>query len=118
MKDGATMLIILASMKGESKAVIGELPVLCSFAEVFPDDISELSSEREVEFTIELVPGTSLVSMAPYRMYASELSGLKKKLQDLLEKKFVRPSVSLWGAPVLLVKKKDDTMRLCVDYQK
>ena len=55
--------------------------------------------------------------MAPYRMFASELSELKKQLEDLLEKKFVRTSVSSWGAPVLLVKKKDISMRLCVDYR-
>ena len=61
--------------------------------------------EREVEFSIDLVPGTKPVSMAPYRMSASELAELKKQLEDLLDKKFVRPSVSPWGAPVLLVKK-------------
>ena len=87
------------------------------FPEVFPEDVNELPPEREVEFTIELIPGTSPVSMAPYRMSASELSELKKQLEELLEKKFIRPSVSPWGAPVLLVKKKEGTMRLCVDYR-
>jgi len=72
--------------------------------------------EREVEFSIDHVPGTKPVSMAPYRMSASELAELKKQLEDLLDKKFVRPSVSPWGAPVLLVKKKDGSMRLCIDY--
>jgi len=57
------------------------------------------------------------VSMAPYRMTASELAELKKQLEDLLDKKFVRPSVSPWGAPMLLVKKKDGSMRLCIDYR-
>ncbi|XP_039690613.1 uncharacterized protein [Medicago truncatula] len=74
--------------------------------------------EREVEFSIELIPGTKPVSMAPYRMSASELAGLKKQLEDLLDKKFVRPSVSPWGVSVLLVKKKDGSMRLCIDYRK
>jgi len=72
--------------------------------------------EREVEFSIDLVPGTKLVFMAPYRMSASELAELKRQLEELLDKKFVRPSVSPWGAPVLLVKKKDGNMRLCIDY--
>jgi len=72
--------------------------------------------EREVEFSIDLVPGTKLISMASYRMSASELAKLKKQLEDLLDKKFVRPNVSPWGAPVLLVKKKDG-MRLCIDYR-
>ena len=70
-----------------------------------------------MEFTIDLVLGTSLVLMTLYRMSASELSELNKKLEYLLEKKFVRPSVSSCGAPMLLVKKIDDIMRLCVDYQ-
>ena len=67
--------------------------------------------------SIDLVPGTRLVLMAPYRMSASELSELMKQLEEMLEKKFVRLSVSLWGAHVLLVKKKDGSMRLCVDYR-
>ncbi|MCH90079.1 gag-pol polyprotein, partial [Trifolium medium] len=78
---------------------------------------SDVPPEREVEFTIDLVPGTSPVSMAPYRMSASELGELKKQLEELLEKKFIRPSVSPWGAPVLLVKKKEGSMRLCIDYR-
>ncbi|MCI32734.1 RNA-directed DNA polymerase (Reverse transcriptase), partial [Trifolium medium] len=85
--------------------------------DVFPGDVSDVPPEREVEFTIDLVPGTSPISMAPYRMSASELKELKKQLEELLEKKFIRPSVSPWGAPVLLVKKKDGSMRLCVDYR-
>ena len=96
---------------------MGELPIVCDFPEVFPDDISDLPPEREVEFSIDLIPGTSPVSMSPYRMSASELKELKSQLEDLLEKKFIRPSVSLWGAPVLLVKKKEGSMRLCVDYR-
>jgi len=63
------------------------------------------------------VPGTSPILIAPYRMSASELGELKKQLEELLEKQFIRPSVSPWGAPVLLVKKKDGSMRLCVDYR-
>nr|KYP32200.1 Transposon Ty3-I Gag-Pol polyprotein [Cajanus cajan] len=72
---------------------------------------------REVEFFIDLVPGTRPISIAPYRMSPVELVELKKQIEDLLEKGFVRPSVSPWGAPVLLVKKKDGSMRLCVDYR-
>jgi len=64
------------------------------------------------------VPGLSSISIAPYRMSASELGELKKQLEEFLEKQFIRPSVSPWGAPMLLVKKKDGSMRLCVDYQK
>ncbi|GAU41957.1 hypothetical protein TSUD_135710 [Trifolium subterraneum] len=78
---------------------------------------ANLEEIPEVEFSIDLVPGTSPISMAPYRMSASELNELKKQLEELLEKKFIRPSVSPWGAPVLLVKKKEGSMRLCIDYR-
>ncbi|MCI62277.1 enzymatic polyprotein, partial [Trifolium medium] len=85
---------------------IEELPVVCEFPDVFPGDVSDVTPEREVEFSIDLVPGTGPISMAPYQMSTSELKELKKQLEELLEKKIIRPSVSPWGAPVLLVKKK------------
>ncbi|GJU42787.1 putative reverse transcriptase domain-containing protein [Tanacetum coccineum] len=71
---------------------------------------------RPVEFTIELIPGAQPISKAPYRMAPVELKELKDQLQELLERGFIRPSVSPWGAPVLFVKKKDGSMRLCIDY--
>jgi len=109
--------MLFASLKENSEKGISDLPVVQEFPEVFPDDITELPPKREVEFTIDLVPGTSPILIAPYRMSASELGELKKQLEELLEKQFIRPSVSPWGAPVLLVKKKDGSMRLCVDYR-
>ena len=108
---------LLASLDLFEKQAMGELPVVCDFPEVFPEDVSDFPPEREVEFSIDLVPGTSPVSMAPYRMFASELKELKSHLEDLLEKRFIRPSVSPWGAPVLLVKKKEGSMRLFVNYR-
>lgn len=84
---------------------------------MFLDDINNLPPERKVEFAINLVPDTSPVSMAPYRMSASEWSDMKKYLEELLDKMFVRMSVSPWGAPVLLVKKKNSSMRLYVNYR-
>jgi hypothetical protein len=116
--DGeASVFMMFASLKESSEQGVGDLPVVQEFPEVFPDDITELPSESEVEFAIDLVPGTSPITIAPYRMSASELGELKKRLEELLEKQFIRPSVSPWGAPVLLVKKKDGSMRLCVDYR-
>jgi len=109
--------MMFASLKGSSEKGIGDLPVVQEFQEVFPDDITELPPERDIEFAIDLVPGTSPISIAPYRMSASELGELKKQLEELLEKQFIRPSVSPWGTQVLLVKKKDGSMRLCVDYR-
>ena len=76
-----------------------------------------LPPEREVEFAIELERGTAPISKAPYRMAPAELAELKKQLEELLEKGYIRPSVSPWGSPVLFVKKKDGSMRLCIDYR-
>ncbi|XP_050920402.1 uncharacterized protein LOC127138040 [Lathyrus oleraceus] len=89
MKNDDKGFMILDSMKDERKPVICELIVVCNFPEVFPYDINDLPPEREVEFAIDLVPDTSHVLMAPYGIYASELSELKKQLEEFLEKKFV-----------------------------
>jgi len=116
-RDGIMMFSLMVSLSIENQAVIDKLQVVCDFLEVFHDEIPDVPPEREVKFSIDLVHGTKPASMTPYRMSASELAKLKKQLEDLLEKKFVRPSVSPWGAPVLLVKKKDGSMRLCIDYR-
>ena len=73
--------------------------------------------EREVEFSIELMPGTVPISKAPYRLAPTEMAELKKQIQELLDKEFIRPSFSPCGAPVLFVKKKDGSMRLFIDYR-
>ncbi|KAK2452021.1 putative mitochondrial protein [Trifolium repens] len=117
LKENGELFAMFASLKLEGGVEIKELPVVQEFFDVFPEDVSDVPPEREVEFAIDLVPGTSPISMAPYRMSASELGELKKQLEELLKKKFIRPSVSPWGAPVLLVKKKEGSMRLCVDYR-
>ncbi|KAK4403215.1 Transposon Ty3-G Gag-Pol polyprotein [Sesamum angolense] len=93
-----------------------EIPVVRDFSEVLPDDLPGLPPHREVDFTIEILPGVAPISITPYRMASVELQDLKKQLEELLKKGFVRPSTSPWGAPVLFVKKKDGSMRLCVDY--
>ncbi|XP_015939833.1 uncharacterized protein LOC107465368 [Arachis duranensis] len=96
---------------------LGEIPVVRDFSDVFPEDIPYFSPTREVEFSIDLVPGTGPISIAPYRMAPLELTELKNQLEELLQKGFIRISVSLWGAPVLFVKKKNGSMRLCADYR-
>ncbi|KAK4382892.1 Transposon Tf2-12 polyprotein [Sesamum angolense] len=88
-----------------------EIPVVRDFPEVFPDDLPGLPPHREVNFTVETLPGVAPISIAPYRMAPVELQELKKQLEELLEKGFVRPSTSPWGAPVLFVKKKDDQLK-------
>ncbi|PNX64971.1 retrotransposon-related protein, partial [Trifolium pratense] len=117
LKEHVEMYALFASLKLEGGVKMEELPVVCEFPDVFPEDVSDVPPKREVEFTIDLIPGTSPISMTSYRMSASELNELKKQLEELLEKKFIRPSVSPWGAPVLLVKKKEGSMRLCIDYR-
>ncbi|KAL0378531.1 UNVERIFIED_CONTAM: Retrovirus-related Pol polyprotein from transposon.6 [Sesamum radiatum] len=94
-----------------------EIPVVRDFPEVFPNDLPGLPPHREVDFTIETFPGVAPISIAPYRMAPVELQELKKQIEELLEKGFIRPSTSPWGAPVLFVKKKDGSMRLCIDYR-
>ena len=96
---------------------LDDYPVVREFPEVFPKDLPGLPPPREVEFTIELIPGAEPISKAPYRMAPLELQELKEQLQELLDRGFIRPSVSPWGAPVLFVKKKDGSMRLCIDYR-
>nr|GFC68104.1 putative reverse transcriptase domain, aspartic peptidase domain protein [Tanacetum cinerariifolium] len=85
--------------------------------DVFPDELPGIPPVRDVEFNIELIPGSEPISKAPYHMVPIELKELKDQLQELLEQGFIRPSVSPWGAPVLFVKKKDGSMRLCIDYR-
>ena len=113
----ATYLMIVAhSEKNSIAEKINVIPVVEEYANVFPDEIPELPPSRDVDFSIDLIPEAGPVSMAPYRMAPAELAELKKQIEDFLEK-FIRPSASPWGAPVLLVKKKDGRSRLCVDYR-
>ncbi|CAA3011864.1 DNA RNA polymerases superfamily [Olea europaea subsp. europaea] len=100
-----------------TKLEIDDISVVRDFPDVFPKDLPGLPPDREIEFCIDLVPGTAPISQVPYRMAPKELKELKVQLQDLVDKGFIRPSVSPWGAPVLFVKKKDGTMRLCIDYR-
>jgi hypothetical protein len=96
---------------------IKDIPVVCDFPDVFPEDLPGLPPERDVEFVIELKPGTAPISRRSYRMPPNELAELKIQLQDLLDKGFIRPSSSPWGCPAIFVKKKDQTLRMCVDYR-
>jgi len=91
--------------------------VVCEFPDVFPEELPGLPSDREVEFVIELIPGTAPISRRPYRMPPNELAELKNQLKELLDKGFIRPSSSEWGCPALFVKKKDQSLRMCVDYR-
>ncbi|KAK8928763.1 hypothetical protein KSP39_PZI017801 [Platanthera zijinensis] len=96
---------------------LDEIPVAREFPDVFPSDLPGLPPDRDVEFVIDLEPGTRPIAKATYRMAPRELEELRTQLDELLEKGFIRPSSSPWGAPVLFVKKKDGSMRLCIDYR-
>ena len=97
--------------------MLESIPVVSEFSEVFSTDLPGLPPDRDIDFCIDVDPGTRPISIPPYRMTPAELKELKEQLQDLLSKGFIRPSVSPWGAPVLFVKKKDGSMRMCIDYR-
>ena len=101
----------------KARPSISDIPTVSDFSDVFPEELPGLPPHREIEFSIDVVPGVIPTSITPYRMVPLELKELKLQLQELLEKGFIRPNVSPWGAPVLFVKKKDGTLRLYIDYR-
>ncbi|GJW26728.1 putative reverse transcriptase domain-containing protein, partial [Tanacetum coccineum] len=94
-----------------------DVPIVRDFPEVFPEDLPSLPPARPVEFQIDLIPGAAPVARAPYRLALSEIKELSEQLQELSDKRFIRPSSSPWGASVLFVKKKDGSFRMCIDYR-
>ena len=92
--------------------------VVCKYPDVFPEDLDNLAPHREIEFSIDLVLGTTPISIASYRFAPAELHELKIQLEELLDKGFIRSSTSPWGMPTLFEKKKDGSLRLCIDYRK
>jgi len=97
--------------KPEVEKKLEDIHVVSDYPDVFAEILSGLPPDREIEFTIDLLPGTQPIHKAPYRMAPAELKELKQQLQELLYWGFIRPSVSLWGAPVLFVRKNDGSMR-------
>ena len=96
---------------------IGQVFVVSEYPEVFPEELPGMPPDRAIEFAIEVIPGAAPSFKKHYGMTSPELAELKKQLDELLEKKFIRPSTSPWGAPVLFVKKPDGSLRLCIDYR-
>ena len=96
---------------------IKDIPQVCDFPYVFPEDLLGIPPIRQVEFRIDLIPGATPVAKSPYRLAPSEMQELSSQLQELLDKGFIRPSFSPWGAPILFVKKKEGSFRMCIDYQ-
>jgi hypothetical protein len=100
-----------------TKKTLQDVLVVCEYPDVFLDELPGMPPDRDIEFMIDLVPRIGPIAKRPYRMAADELAELKKQLQELIDKGFIRPSASPWGSPVLFVKKKDGSMRMCVDYR-
>jgi hypothetical protein len=96
---------------------IADIPIVCEFHDVFPNDLLGLPPDRDVEFKIELLPSTAPISRRPYRMPPNELAELKVQLNELLKKGLIHPSSSLWGCPAIFVKKNDQSLWMCVDYR-
>jgi hypothetical protein len=94
---------------------LADISVVSEFPNVFPDDLPGLPLDQDVEFKIELLPGTTPISRRPYRMPPNELAELKVQLNELLKKGLMRPSSSPWGCPAIFVKKRDQSLRMCVD---
>ncbi|XP_075515845.1 uncharacterized protein LOC142550652 [Primulina tabacum] len=101
----------------EGSGNVSDIDIVMDYLDVVAVDVSGFPPDREVEFVIDIVLGTAPISKAPYRMAPTEMKELKSQLQDLLDEGFFRPSSSPWGAPVLFVKKKDGSLRLCIDYR-
>ncbi|GJV61444.1 putative reverse transcriptase domain-containing protein [Tanacetum coccineum] len=121
MAKGCQVFLAQISAKKEEdkseRKQIEDVPIVRDFPEVFPEDLPGLPPTRPVEFQIDLVPGAAPVARAPYRLAPSEMKELSEQLQELSDKGFIRPSSSPWGAPVLFVKKKDGSFRMCIDYR-
>ena len=117
MRKGCEAFLALILDSKREQVNFENIPVIREFTNVFLEELLRVPPEREVDLYIEVVHGTTPISRASYRMDPTELKELKTQLQELLDKVFIRPSVSPWGAPVLFVKKKDGTLQMCIDYR-
>ncbi|KAI3827638.1 hypothetical protein L1987_01718 [Smallanthus sonchifolius] len=117
LRKGYCVFLAHVIEKKPEKRRLEDIPIVKDYPEVFNEDLPGLPPPRQVEFRIDLVPGAAPVARSPYRLAPSEMQELSNQLQELLDKGFIRPSFSPWGAPVLFVKKKDGTFRMCIDYR-
>jgi hypothetical protein len=107
---------VLKTIEGD-KPSPDDHPILREYRDVLPEEVPSLPLRRDIDFLIELSPGVVPVSRTPYQMNTPKLVELKLQLREMMDKGYIQPSVSPWGAPVLFVKKKDSTLRLCIDYR-
>ncbi|GJR77451.1 putative reverse transcriptase domain-containing protein [Tanacetum coccineum] len=114
---GCQVFIAQVMEKKSDDKRLEDIPVVREFLKVFPEDLPGLPPVRQVEFQINLIPGAAPVAQASYILAPSEMQELSDQLQELADRGFIRPSTSPWGAPVLFVKKKDGSFRMCIDYR-
>nr|GFC08446.1 putative reverse transcriptase domain-containing protein [Tanacetum cinerariifolium] len=117
IKNGCKLFLAQVTGTVSKEKRVEDVPVIRDFPKVFPEDLPRLPLPRQVEFRIDLIPGATPVARAPYRLAPSELKELFEQLKELSKKGFIQLSSSPWGAPVLFVKKKDCSFRMCIDYQ-
>ncbi|GKD95866.1 hypothetical protein Tco_1379763, partial [Tanacetum coccineum] len=121
MAKGCQIFLAQISAKKEEdkseRKQLKDVPIVRDFLEVFSEDLPGLPPTRPVEFQIDLILGVAPVARAPYQLEPSEMKELSEQLQELSDKGFIRPSSSPWGAPILFVKKKDGSFRMCIDYR-
>nr|GEY37605.1 putative reverse transcriptase domain-containing protein [Tanacetum cinerariifolium] len=117
IERGSQLFIAQVTEKEPAKKQLQDVPVICNFLEVFPNDLPGLPPPRQVEFKIELIHGAAPVARVPYRLAPSELKELSDQLKELSKKGFICPSSSPWGAPMLSVNKKDGSFCMCIDYR-
>jgi hypothetical protein len=113
-RKGSCHQMAIDSKESDSLEII---KVVLEFLDVFPKDLPGMPREQKVEFAIELLPGTAPISKRAYRVSGPEFVELKKQIDELSEKGYIRPSTSPWATPVLFVEKKDGTKRMCIDYR-
>ncbi|GJU98295.1 putative reverse transcriptase domain-containing protein [Tanacetum coccineum] len=117
IENGCELFLAQVTKQESKEKRLEDVPVIRDFPEVFPEELPRLLPPRQVEFRIDLIPGAAPVARASYHLAPSKMKELSKQLQELSKKGFIRPSSSPWGAPVLFVKKKDGSFRMCIDYQ-
>ncbi|KAM1731966.1 hypothetical protein ACFX11_017778 [Malus domestica] len=117
LTEGCQGYLAHVVLNDDAPTSVKDVRVVRYFPDVFPEDLPGLLPDREIEFVIDLLPGTNPISLTLYIMAHAELKELKVRLQELVDKGFIQPSTSPWGAPVLFVRKKDGTLRLCIDYR-
>ncbi|GJY73546.1 putative reverse transcriptase domain-containing protein [Tanacetum coccineum] len=117
VEQGCHLFLAHVTKKKSKEKRMEDVPIIRDFPEVFPEELQVTTPRARMSFRMILVPKAAPVARAPYRLAPSEMKELSVQLQELLEKGFIHPSSSPWGAPVLFVKKKDGSFRMCIDYR-